>query len=140
MTTQGAAYLSGEAIDEGQRPQSEEVNIPMACLSEGEKEIINRQLEAPQLTIGYFALFRYAKMNEAIIMVIALAASIAAGATMPLMTVCSRKLVYLSENEVLEVLHFREIGYMVTWLFKLRSHSRYYLFYSFALSLLWPCK
>jgi ATP-binding cassette subfamily B (MDR/TAP) protein 1 len=68
------------------RSPSEEVKPPMAGLSEQEKEIIERQLKAPKLTVGYFALFRYANRNEIIIMVISLVASIAAGAVMPLMT------------------------------------------------------
>lgn len=119
---------SGDATDQEHGPPSEEVSISMAGLSEGEREIINRQLEAPELTIGYFALFRYANMNEAIIMVIALAASIAAGATMPLMTVRLLKLVSLSEKEVLEEFHYGEFRYM----FKKRSGSSYCLFYSLA--------
>jgi hypothetical protein len=118
MRSQSTAYSSGEAIDEEHGPPSEEVSIPMAGLNEGEREIINRQLEAPELTIGYFALFRYANMNEGIIMVIALAASIAAGATMPLMTVRLLKLVSLSEKEVLEAFYSAEIGYMFTKPFK----------------------
>ncbi|KAF2463974.1 P-loop containing nucleoside triphosphate hydrolase protein [Lindgomyces ingoldianus] len=84
--SQSTNSSSGVAIDEEHGPPSEEVRIPMAGPNEEEKEIINRQLVAPTLTIGYFALFRYANMNELIIMVIALVASIAAGATMPLMT------------------------------------------------------
>jgi len=75
------------AIDEKHASQSEEVKAPMSSLSEQEKEIIERQLDAPKLQIGYFALFRYASKNEVLIMVAALVASIAAGAVMPLMTV-----------------------------------------------------
>jgi ATP-binding cassette subfamily B (MDR/TAP) protein 1 len=56
-------------------------------LNQAEKEIINRQLEALSLTVGYFALFKYAKTNEIIVMIVALVASIVAGAIMPLMTV-----------------------------------------------------
>jgi hypothetical protein len=59
----------------------------MANLSEQEKEIIERQIDAPKLTVGYFALFRYASKAELLIMVIAFIASVAAGAVMPLMTV-----------------------------------------------------
>lgn len=59
----------------------------MAALSEQEKEIIERQIDAPKLTVGYLALFRYASKNEVLIMVVAFIASIAAGAVMPLMTV-----------------------------------------------------
>ncbi|KAH7082712.1 leptomycin B resistance protein pmd1 [Paraphoma chrysanthemicola] len=88
MPTRSPAPSSSVAIDEKHgRSPSEEVKPPMAGLSEQEKEIIERQLDAPKLTVGYFALFRYASRNEIIIMVIALIASIAAGAVMPLMTI-----------------------------------------------------
>jgi hypothetical protein len=89
MTTPSPASSSNVAIDEKHGLPSEEVKPPMAGLSEQEKEIIERQIDAPKLQISYFALFRYAKKNEVLIMVVALIASIAAGATMPLMTVCS---------------------------------------------------
>jgi ATP-binding cassette subfamily B (MDR/TAP) protein 1 len=88
MTRNTSSASSGAAIDEKHGAPSEEVKLPMAGLNEQEKEIINRQLDAPKLTVGYFALFRYAHAHEIIIMIISLIASIAAGATMPLMTVC----------------------------------------------------
>jgi ATP-binding cassette subfamily B (MDR/TAP) protein 1 len=87
MTTSSPAASSSVAIDEKHASPTEEVKPPMACLSEQEREIIERQIDAPKLTIGYFALFRYASRVEVLIMIVALVASIAAGATMPLMTV-----------------------------------------------------
>jgi ATP-binding cassette subfamily B (MDR/TAP) protein 1 len=87
MTTPSPASSSNVAINEKHGMPSEEVKPPMAGLSEQEREIIERQLDAPKLQISYFALFRYANKNEVLIMVVALIASIAAGATMPLMTV-----------------------------------------------------
>jgi hypothetical protein len=89
MTTRSPASSSDVAIDEKHGAPLEEVKPPMAGLSEQEREIIERQIDAPKLTVGYFALFRYASKNEFIIMVIAVIASIAAGAVMPLMTVCT---------------------------------------------------
>lgn len=55
-------------------------------LSEKEQELIDIQTTAPSLTVGYFALFRYATRRDIVIMILALVASIAAGAVMPLMT------------------------------------------------------
>ena len=92
MTTRSPAPSSSVAIDEKHGSSSEEVKPPMASLSEHERAIIDRQLDAPKLTVSYFALFRYANKNEKLIMVVALFASIAAGAVMPLMTVCHRLL------------------------------------------------
>ena len=57
-------------------------------LSEQEKQIIDRQTDAPKLNVGFFALFRYANKTHTLIMIVSLIASIAAGAVMPLMTVC----------------------------------------------------
>jgi ATP-binding cassette subfamily B (MDR/TAP) protein 1 len=86
MTTLSPASSS---VDE---KHAEEAKAPMAGLSDREREIIERQIDAPKLTVGYFALFRYASKAELGIMVIAIIASIAAGAVMPLMTVCTDEL------------------------------------------------
>ena len=59
-------------------------------LSDHDKQIIDRQTDAPKLSVGFFALFRYANKKHTLIMIISLIASIAAGAVMPLMTVCTR--------------------------------------------------
>lgn len=63
------------------------VRPEIAHLSEQEREIITRQTDAPNLTVSYFSLFRYANKVEILIMLVSLLASIGAGATMPLMTV-----------------------------------------------------
>ncbi|KAH6621766.1 P-loop containing nucleoside triphosphate hydrolase protein [Boeremia exigua] len=55
-------------------------------LSDHDKQIIDRQTDAPKLNVGYFALFRYANKTHTFIMIVSLIASIAAGAVMPLMT------------------------------------------------------
>lgn len=76
------------AVEEKQEIKSEkELSPPTASLSEKEKDLIDRQLTAPNLTVGYFSLFRYATAKDKAIMVVALIASIAAGAVLPLMTV-----------------------------------------------------
>lgn len=100
MTTRSPATSSNGAIDEKHESPSEEVKAPLSNLSEQEREIIERQTDAPKLTVSYFALFRYASKNEVLIMAVALVASIAAGAVMPLMTVC---VVFLNEYTLFEV-------------------------------------
>lgn len=92
MDHDDSAAATGTAIsktvDEQVEVRSEkEQRLPTATLSDQEKEIIDRQLTAPNLSIGYFSLFRYAALKDKIIMIAALIASIAAGAVMPLMTV-----------------------------------------------------
>lgn len=85
--SQTSPASSAVAIDEKHVPHAEESKPVMANLSEKERQIITLQTDAPTLTVGYFALFRYANKLEMLIMLGSLVASIAAGATMPLMTV-----------------------------------------------------
>lgn len=92
MDHDDSAKATGEAvskaIDEKHEVQSEKDSTsPTTTLSDKEKEIIDLQLTAPTLTVGYFSLFRYATAKDKAVMVVALIASIAAGAVMPLMTV-----------------------------------------------------
>jgi ATP-binding cassette subfamily B (MDR/TAP) protein 1 len=95
-TSTGTAISA--AIDEKHELHTEkEVKPPTAGLSDQEKDIIERQTNAPNLTVGYFSLFRYANGTDKVVMVIALIASIAAGAVMPLMTV-SIASVHLSQH------------------------------------------
>ena len=87
-TSTGTAISA--AIDEKHELHAEkEARPPTAGLSDQEKDIIDKQLTAPNPTVGYFSLFRYATAKDKLIMVVALIASIAAGAVMPLMTVSS---------------------------------------------------
>lgn len=107
MDNEDSATSTGTAISaavEKHELQSErEMAPPTAPLSDQEKDIIDRQLTAPNLSVGYFSLFRYASKKDVLIMVVALIASIAAGAVMPLMTV-SNMFPYcyprISENHV----------------------------------------
>ncbi|CBY01299.1 similar to multidrug resistance protein 1 [Plenodomus lingam JN3] len=78
MATTVGATVTGVA--------EEEVKQIAVGLSEQEKEIMDRQTAAPNLTVGYFSLFRYASRKDMVIMILSLIASIAAGAVMPLMT------------------------------------------------------
>lgn len=78
----------GRGIDEKLDASSEEgAKTLTSGLSDHDKQIIDRQTDAPKLNVGYFALFRYANQKHTLIMIVSLIASIAAGAVMPLMTV-----------------------------------------------------
>lgn len=55
-------------------------------LSDEEREIIQRQLEAPKRKIGFFSILAFANRTEKLIMVISFLASVVAGAVLPLMT------------------------------------------------------
>ena len=74
-------------LDEKPSSDGEASSSSAAGLSEEEKNIIQRQLDAPNATVGYFSLFRYANKKEMLIMFVSFWASVVAGACMPLMTV-----------------------------------------------------
>lgn len=66
---------------------NEDEDDPLKHLPAHEKEIIKRQLDVPPVKVTYFTLFRYATVNDKIIIVIASFCAIAAGAIMPLMNI-----------------------------------------------------
>lgn len=80
--------IENEKLD---APSEEGAKTLTSGLSEHDKQIIDRQTDAPALNVGYFALFRYANKKHTFIMIVSLIASIAAGAVMPLMTVSTHR-------------------------------------------------
>lgn len=58
-----------------------------AHLSQHEKDILKKQLDAPPVKIGFFGLYRYASRMDIIILVVSAICAIAAGAALPLFTV-----------------------------------------------------
>jgi hypothetical protein len=62
-------------------------NDPFKHLPDNEKAILKRQLDTPDVKVGFFTLFRYATNMDISILVISTICTIAAGAAMPLMTV-----------------------------------------------------
>ncbi|KAJ8116550.1 hypothetical protein OPT61_g2038 [Boeremia exigua] len=77
----------GRGVEEKLDASSEEgAKTLMFGVSDHDKQIIDKQTDAPKLNVGYLALFRYANKKQTIIMIVSLIASIAAGAVMPLMT------------------------------------------------------
>jgi ATP-binding cassette subfamily B (MDR/TAP) protein 1 len=75
-----------KAIMDEKHVSEQETKSANASLSDEEKSIIDKQLHVPTLKVGYFSLFRYARRKDWIIMAVAVVASIAAGAVLPLMT------------------------------------------------------
>ena len=71
---------------------------PFAHLPEHEAAILRKQLDIPEVKVGYTTLFRYASALDWVIFVIAVLASVIAGAAMPLMTVSTIDI--NSENDV----------------------------------------
>ena len=59
----------------------------MAHLPEHERAVLKRQLDAPDVSVSYKMLYRYATKWDKVFLVIASIAAIGGGAVMPLMTV-----------------------------------------------------
>lgn len=75
------AKASTPSADSG---DSEDV---FAHLPEDEKQILKKQLDAPDVKVSFVALFRYASRMDLIIMVVSAFCAIIAGAALPLFTV-----------------------------------------------------
>jgi hypothetical protein len=67
--------------------KSEEETDPFAHLPAHEADILRLQINVPDVSTGYFALYRYATRADWIIFGVSCLCTIAAGAAMPLMTV-----------------------------------------------------
>src|SRR5215469_12223111 len=60
---------------------------PFKHLPDHEKEILKRQVDIPDVKVGYFTLYRYATKMDILIIIISTICTIAAGVGIPLMTV-----------------------------------------------------
>lgn len=58
-----------------------------AHLPEHEKQILKKQLDAPEVKISFFGLYRYASKMDILILLVSAICAIAAGAALPLFTV-----------------------------------------------------
>jgi len=67
--------------------KKEDQEDPFAHLPEHERDILKKQLDVPDLKIGYLTLYRYATRWDIILLAVSAITGIAAGAAMPLMTV-----------------------------------------------------
>lgn len=64
----------------------------LAHLPENERRILKMQLDSPEVKASFATLYRYASKWDIVIMIVAAICSIAAGAALPLFTVCSSPL------------------------------------------------
>jgi hypothetical protein len=65
----------------------DELADELAHLPEHEREIIRRQIEVPNLPVTYFQLYRFATVNDLILIFVGCATSIIGGAILPMMTI-----------------------------------------------------
>ena|SRR6266498_4105268 len=66
--------------------QSQHKDVPTHLLTH-EREILNRQLDIPEVKIGFFGLYQYATTIDLIVLGISTVCAIAGGAIIPLLTV-----------------------------------------------------
>ncbi|KAI2010386.1 multidrug-resistance transporter mdr2 [Ophidiomyces ophidiicola] len=64
-----------------------DLDASLAHLPQHERDILKEQLEVPDVKVGYFTLYRYATVNDMVILVVSTIASIAGGAALPLFTI-----------------------------------------------------
>lgn len=80
--------LSGTAKENGSKTAlSLDDDAIFAHLPQHEKDILNKQLDAPVAKISFFGLYRYASKMDILIMLVSAICAIAAGAALPLFTV-----------------------------------------------------
>jgi ATP-binding cassette subfamily B (MDR/TAP) protein 1 len=65
----------------------DELADELAHLPEHEREIIRRQIEVPDLSVTYFQLYRFATVNDLIMIFVGCVTSIIGGAILPMMTI-----------------------------------------------------
>jgi len=80
------AVLALKKLDSNVK-KKEDQEDPFAHLPDHEREILKKQLDVPDLKVGYLTLYRYATRNDIIFLSVSALMGIAAGAAMPLMTV-----------------------------------------------------
>lgn len=92
----GSTLSAGAPKDEGSNEGSKngsktaltlDDDAIFAHLPEHEKEILKKQLDAPNVKISFFGLYRYASRMDMLILGVSAICAIAAGAALPLFTV-----------------------------------------------------
>lgn len=68
--------------------EEEDEDAVFAHLPDHEKAILKEQLHIPDVKVSFVGLYRYASTNDLIVLAVSAICSIAAGAIMPLFTVC----------------------------------------------------
>jgi ATP-binding cassette, subfamily B (MDR/TAP), member 1 len=86
--------LPTDDIAQLQKLDSKVVNVdgqqeddPFKHLPDHEREILKRQVDEPEVKVGFFTLYRYTTRLDILILIVSSITTIAAGAAMPLMTV-----------------------------------------------------
>ena len=86
--------VSGQNLVETCSKKAEEdvdPEAPFAHLTEREQEILKRQIDVPEVKVGFTALFRYATTNDKIIVFISTICAIIGGGALPVLSVSQDK-------------------------------------------------
>ncbi|KAK2589712.1 hypothetical protein QQS21_012609 [Conoideocrella luteorostrata] len=89
-----AVYLSGSDPEKEQHHNhNHNHNHNHLSLSEAQLELLDRQVHDPKSNAGYFAIYRFAKPVDMVILIVGAVVAVVAGAAMPLMTIVLGSLV-----------------------------------------------
>ncbi|GAB1200587.1 GTPase-activating protein [Aspergillus pseudonomiae] len=83
-------------------------------LPEHEKQILKKQIDADEVKVSFFALFRYASRMDILIMFISAICAIAAGAALPLFTILFGSLASAMSNRVADLISYDEFYHQLT--------------------------
>ncbi|KAE8382088.1 P-loop containing nucleoside triphosphate hydrolase protein [Aspergillus bertholletiae] len=83
-------------------------------LPEHEKQILKKQLDADEVKVSFFALFRYASRMDILVIFISAICAIAAGAALPLFTILFGSLASAMSNRVADLISYDEFYHQLT--------------------------
>ncbi|KAF7596284.1 GTPase-activating protein [Aspergillus hancockii] len=79
-----------------------------AHLPEHEKKILKKQLDALEVKVSFFALFRYSSRMDVLVIIVSAICAIAAGAALPLFTILFGSLASAMSNRVVDLISYDE--------------------------------
>ncbi|RAL10080.1 ABC multidrug transporter Mdr1 [Aspergillus homomorphus CBS 101889] len=104
--------------DKASRPaglaKSEDPDALFAHLPEHEKGILKKQLDAPDVNVSFFALFRYASRMDVLIMLVSALCAIVAGAALPLFTILFGSLASAFRGIALNEISYHDFYHQLT--------------------------
>ncbi|KAF5864930.1 GTPase-activating protein [Aspergillus alliaceus] len=83
-------------------------------LPEHEKQILKKQLDADEVKVSFFALFRYASRMDILVILVSAICAIAAGAALPLFTILFGSLASAMSNRVADLISYDEFYHQLT--------------------------
>ena len=99
---------------ETKAPVSTDEDVLYGHLSQHEKDILKRQLDAPPVKVSFFGLYRYASRMDMLIILVSTLCAIAAGAALPLFTILFGSLATAFQKIMLNTIPYSEFYHQLT--------------------------